>query len=486
MATQRALLEIYGSLESAAARSGEPRVREVGEQLTPGASVDDGWYRELEAFMFPDGDPSQPDPDLRAPRTEPNPVRALRELNSSVRGGGETLTVPELSRLVYGIGALLRVNNSVPRGGPAPRWFDDTESDARTLLLDALDLAAPDAGTTGVRGFSDTRVRLEANLDSVVDLFSTELTSPKAFRGIAAQLAGDGLIDMRIADAPLEHATVVDVDGIKSLVIDTEFSSDLVSLNAMKAVIDPRNWHHNFPAFFCEMDGRGRRPDDWRRVVETVGVSAVPQSRRLRTHLKFYKSETNEPGRYEARLDYDLNDPCPDPLGDRQIDVDRGFINMRANGEPGVNGVVVRTRKVAHINGIRPETQSRFAFIFGYTAGAMEMLFGPATNPDPGFDYYSWTDEEDHSPSAMAASSRPASGAPAKPSSNSVASMAFRMAVEYAEDVSVMNLDLADRWLSGKLTLPELAEYSSRLTARLVTDPFKFLQAINRPKGGAA
>jgi len=486
MSTQRALLELYGSLDSEITRSRDASTRDVAEQLLPGPAGDGGWYRELEQFMFPDGDSSQADPDLRATRTEPNAARALRELNSSVREGGETLSVPELSRLVYGVGALIRVNHTATRGGPEDyNWLDaNAESDTRTLLLDALDLAAPTVGTLGVRGLNDvneTRARLDSSLDSVVNMFATQFNSREAFSAVATQLAADGLIDPRIADAPIEHATVVTVDGIPSLVIDTEFASDQVSLNALKAVVDPRNWHNNFPAFFCEMDPTGRRPDDWRRVLETVGVAAVPDSRRLRTHLKFYKSELNAPGRYEARLDYDLNDPCPDAQGDRQIDVDRGFINMRATGEPDQNGVVVRTRKVAHINGIKPETQARFAFIFGYTTGAREMLFGPAMNPDPTFDYYSWADEEDRAPSTLGSSARPSS-----PSHHSVASTAFRMAVEYAEDMSVMNLDLADLWLSGKLTLQDVADYSSQVSARLASDPFKFLQAVSRPKGGGA
>lgn len=477
MATQRALLELYGSLDAAAMRSSDPQTRDVGEQLAPGASAAGGWYQELEAFMFPMGDPSQPDPELRAPRTEPDPVRALRELNSSVRERGETLTIPEMSRMVYGIGALFRVAASESETGPMPVWLVRTE-DARNLLVDVLNLAAPVAGSSSDAELSDTRVRLEADLDSVIDLFATSLTGPQAFRDVAAQLVAARYLDPRIADAPIENATVVDVDGIRSLVIDTEFASDLVSLDAMKAVVDPRNWHHNFPAFFCSMEGRGRRADHWRRVLETVGVSAIPESRRLCTHLKFYKSETDEPGLHEARLDYDLNDPCPDPEGDGQIDVDRGFINMRATGEPNHNGVVVRTRKVAHINGILPETQSRFAFIFGYTAGAMEMLFGPAMNPDPSVEYYPWGDEDDRLPTDQSAA------VPATASSNTVASTAFRMAVQYAEDMSVMNLDLADRWLSGKLTLQDLATYSSEVSSRLVSDPFKFLQAISRPKGG--
>ena len=46
-----------------------------------------------------------------------------------------------------------------------------------------------------------------------------------------------------------------------------------------------------------------------------------------------------------------------------------------------------------------------------------------------------------------------------------------------------MSLDLADKWLSGKLTLPDVADYSAEVSARLASDPFKFLQAVSKTEG---
>jgi hypothetical protein len=48
----------------------------------------------------------------------------------------------------------------------------------------------------------------------------------------------------------------------------------------------------------------------------------------------------------------------------------------------------------------------------------------------------------------------------------------------------VKNLDLYDKWMSGQLTLAELAEHSAEVGARFVGDPWKFMQAISQPKGG--
>ena len=84
------------------------------------------------------------------------------------------------------------------------------------------------------------------------------------------------------------------------------------------------------------------------------------------------------------------NDPVPDPAGDGKITVDRGFINMWCH-EPGngpdEDGVVVRIRKVAHINGLSPYAMKKFVCILGYAYVAMEMLFGPAKAPGPNIPY---------------------------------------------------------------------------------------------------
>ncbi len=76
---------------------------------------------------------------------------------------------------------------------------------------------------------------------------------------------------------PLCEATIVEIDGIESVVVDTETSSDDVSLNELKAVVNPYNWHKNYPDFFCDMIPcrRPDRDDGWRRVLEEVGFCKV-------------------------------------------------------------------------------------------------------------------------------------------------------------------------------------------------------------------
>jgi hypothetical protein len=61
-----------------------------------------------------------------------------------------------------------------------------------------------------------------------------------------------------------------------------------VTLNQLKAVVDPRNWHYDYPDFFCSMEYKGLRTDGWRRVLERVGICQYSPLV-LRTMLKFYR-----------------------------------------------------------------------------------------------------------------------------------------------------------------------------------------------------
>ncbi|KAA0075640.1 hypothetical protein CIW52_33210 [Mycolicibacterium sp. P9-64] len=476
MATLRALLEIYGSLDTALIESDDPRLARAVDRLFPGSSENVGWYEELEAFMFPVGDGTPSDLEsavsTRA-RTAADPIRALNELNDARTREDRPPTIPELSRIVYGIGALIRVTSAVAET-PIPRVDDDTNS---SLLSDVLALAGPDSS------FGNNRDVVAGQLSEIVNVFADQLTSRGEWPEVAQRLYAMKVLSADVAGVPLCQASVVKIGGIDSVVVDTHFDSDKVSLNQMIGVVDPRNWHRNYPSFFCSMVGKGPRPDGWRKVLETVGFCYVdpPYGRRLVTMLKFHKSKTIEDGKYVARLDYDLNDPTPDPEGDGQIDVDRGFINVYAkDADPALKGVVVRTRKVAHINGIRPYTQKRFVCIFGYGDSTQEMLLGSALDPEYKGEGFPWDDAVVDPDTAT--SNGPATQ-PAPPT-NSVMSTAFKMAADCVQDLTVKNLDLADKWMAGQLTPADLAEYSTQIGARLASDPWKFLEAISKPKGG--
>ena len=104
MSTLRAILELHGSLDTAVIRTADPRVAEIADQFLPGTSANTEWYREIEAFMFPRGDA----------RTEAFPVEAINELVSDWNERGIRPTIPESSRLMYGLGAVIHLTQVYP------------------------------------------------------------------------------------------------------------------------------------------------------------------------------------------------------------------------------------------------------------------------------------------------------------------------------------------------------------------------------------
>jgi hypothetical protein len=57
------------------------------------------------------------------------------------------------------------------------------------------------------------------------------------------------------------------------------------------------------------------------------------------------------------------------------------------------------------------------------------------------------------------------------------------MLAQCFEEVTASQFDLADKWMSGKLTLDELAKHSADVTARIAGEPFRIMAAIAKGKG---
>lgn len=487
MSVLRAILELQGSLDTATVRTGDRRVAEIADRFLPGCSANPEWYRELLAFVLPG-----------VPQVDADPARAIRELIDAP--GTPRPTAPQASRLMYALGAVTHLIANVPDGVTLP-FVDPTIPRWRNLLAELLPLLAPDnrdpdpgssSGTSdrpappAARGDAafeaDTTFEAEIEVEAVIALFANQFTRWQDWYEVAQALVALGVLSADAAAVPLCLPTVVTIDGRAAIVVDTEFTSHDVSLNQVKAVADPRNWGGNYPAFFCHMDYRNLRTDGWRRVLETVGICAFlpPVGIRLRTMLKSYKTTVDPPGNPSARLDYDLNDPVPDPFGDGQITIDRGYINMRApEGDPDQPPVQLRTRKVVRIEGIRPYVQARFVCIFGYAHAAMEMLLGAAKRPTTQGEYrYPWLDTPE-----IPGTAGPSASAPHP--EHSAASTVITMTAECVQEMSTAQLAVTDKWMNGQLTLADLAQYSAEVGARLAGEPWRILLALSKPKGGA-
>jgi hypothetical protein len=481
MSTLRAILEIQGCLDTAVVTTQDPRVMQIADAFLPGTSANPQWYPEIEAFMLPRGADGESEPPTRA-----DPVEAMEEFQKDWRERGLRPNAVEASRFIYGLGAVIHLTQTVSTDMLPFRGLFDDDAEQRELLSTVFAL-------TGGQDPSDDAYRLYADqFDQIRDLFVDQFNGWGDWYVVAPQLVQLGVLTRYAASVPLCVASVVTVDGIESLVVDTELSSYDVSLNDLKAVMDPRNWSKDCPSFFCDMEYRGLRTDNWRRVLETVGYCSYPTwiSPRLVTMLKFYKSTVNDPDRHEARLDYDLNDPVPDPASDGKITVDRGFINMwtAPKRDPAQPPVFVRTRKVCHIDGLRPYTMKRFVCAY-YGSAMAVMLFGSALNYGAGdTDYVPWEDPSNEVPGdgnpQGQGGQQGGKGKQKPPPDNSVVSTAISMVAKCVQDLTVKQFDLADKWMSGQLTVDDLKQYSAEVGARIASDPWKFIEAISQQKRG--
>ncbi len=290
------------------------------------------------------------------------------------------------------------------------------------------------------------------------------------FEALRTQVANKTpLIDTSLQAIPLCKATVVTVDGLPVVVVDTNLSTTERTFDEVTSIVNPFNWNDNYPEFFISMDpcGEPERSDGWFRVLETVGFRGLG-GLELKTALKYYPKHSK--GR--AHIDYDLDDPTPG-LGDGKVIVDRGFINIEAIGEPNQKGVRARTRKVVHIDGLSPFAQQRLVCLTGYGTASAEFLFGKAEAPKPyprDFHYY-----KDEVPQAD-----PTTDAPEV--STHVAATAVKLWTESAQGLVSDYFDFAEKWMDGRMKISDVADYSSQLTGRLVSAPLEFWERVSQPR----
>jgi hypothetical protein len=469
MAALRSLLAIYGALDDAIIRSDDTRVAATVDAFLPMASVNTGWYREIETFFF--GADAQPTPDLGA---------ALRDILN-----GNALTTPQKSRLFFAVSAITRVRQVVPTAFPSlppPAEESEDQSDDGSAVQNdegfdnwlKFALAA-----VGPEDISDEE-RL-AQAVTLKDEVAFRFPNRQSFYDFRAYAALQGWIVPETQSIPLCDASIVTVDGIESVVVDTEASSNDVSLTQLKAVVNPYNWHVNYPDFFCDMIActRPDRDDGWRRVLEKVGFCKYG-GLNLRTMLKYIPTAENL---YEARLDYDLDEPRA-PEGDGLVTVDRGFINMwSTNRNPNVPGVHVRTRKVVHINGFLPYAQAKLVCITGYATASNEFLIGAASSAvkgRKGFNFYGTSvqpTKAGRAPNVTATG--PGSG---PPPADHVGTTAVKLWTETVRDLTTNYFDLAGKWVTGNVRVEDVADYSKQVTSRLVKAPMDFVDAVSKPR----
>jgi hypothetical protein len=469
------IFDLYGALDKVAAAalaSDEPDQAILVDQYLPGASANVGWSDEIKAF-FELSDHAGISSDMDIAESVNN---ALSALTTHIEGD-QALTIPEQSNLVYVIGALAHVD--------AAKTAGNTD-----LFKDVLEIASPEVDA-GIRA---------SHANELYNLLEHDFNGFDSWQEVInfAAAPEQGWVKSDIADVPQCRTGVVTVNGYECVVIDADIKSDKVTFNRLIDVVDPRNWPLSYPSFFCGMTGEFHRTDNWLDIVEAAGFckKPAPYTFRLTTKLKFIKTDQVE--NLDARLDYDMSETQDHPPCDRKVKVDRGFVNVlctNPKGNPDEGGVLMRTRKVAHVVGLSPYAQAFWLCKLGYGWAAVYTFFSPAasgTSARPGYTAWKTPPHEKENPKVPEPPEPPtdgttgatqATGKKTKPTLE-VASKTAATLKDTAEFLTDKHLEITRKYLANQLNFGDMAVFSAEIGAKLASEPWRWLHKIVTPGPG--
>ncbi|ORW60862.1 hypothetical protein AWC20_07985 [Mycobacterium parmense] len=464
------LLALYAALDKAVTASSNPHVAPIVEGYLPGSTGEGqrGWSGNLEDFLQ---------------RQFPPVDDALLALTDAA-----PLSVPQVSRLVYILGALMHVPGLV---GIGPDQY-----------VQGLGLAVPQTET--IPGY----VRQQPDpARQLFDVLLAHFHAGRDWNKAIAYALELGCLDPMVARVPLCNACLTTQDGVECVVVDTTFDDDSLTVGQVEAILDPRNWDKTAGEFFCSMDGLTSPPDpapaipyeNWGHVLETVGAwcgSGMPE---LRTDLRFFKAQYSD----GAVVQYDLSGANPNG-GDGQVTVDKGWLKVVTGTAANPSaGVTVTTRKVVHIKTLWPIAQKIFVCVMGYGQAAAEMLLGHAKNPPP--NLVAWADPPaplTNNQAMQSFFSAPQGGAEAvlpppaarkeeaaKPAAatagasggavpKTAAGLAVSMMSEYLAETANQSAALAAKFADKDLTVDDLVTFSAKFGARMASEPWRFLARL--------
>ncbi|WP_164478795.1 hypothetical protein [Mycolicibacterium stellerae] len=464
-----AMLTLYGALDLAVAQaleSGDSETATTIDRYMPGAIENVGWSQRMFQTLLPQA--------RRTPEVDLAVTEGLNGLLNFDKEHFGELTIPDLSNLVYIIGTL----KHVPAAAPLEN---------ANLMAEALTLAAPKEGFSPEQVFEKSLAFLEGDLD---DGFQGWSSWPEFIKWAAAP--ENAYVLELVGEVPQCRPGVITVNGLECVVVDADIDSDEITFDNLTNVMDPRNWPHAYPAFFCTMAPGGDRypPDGWANVIETVGLCGIIGGYTLKQRLRFIKTDQRKG---DARLDFDLaakQDDC-----DQKVLVDRGYINARCTREDGdtsKGGVRLETRKVAHITDFDTYQLAFWFCRLGYGSAAMQLFFGPARKPTPPplLGYIPWKDapyamEPKNELSAPLDDEPP--NTPTPPGGTppvgkiEVATKTAKALADMANFVTAKNLDLTKKWLASELKFDDLTKYGQEVGGRLASEPWRWLKDVTTP-----
>ncbi len=272
----------------------------------------------------------------------PSVSMALDDFAKSRMEDGDTgsLNDPQLARLIYAIGMLSRLPADV---------IDEHLFVSDEQLASVLALASPSDTASSERGH-----RLLA-------LLRQEFTDRRHWADVMATARTENLVNSQIAAFGPPCAGSVKRRGPNyCALITTDFVVDELSIDAIKAIIDPLNWADTgSDSFFCRMTELQPNTDanGWSRVLEEGSTDCSQY--RIKTALKYWKAEFDG----GLIINYDVDDERERTDDNGMVVVDSGYLWVTAAGGGGVR---IRTSKEFLIHGVGPTASAVFACVLGW------------------------------------------------------------------------------------------------------------------------
>jgi hypothetical protein len=499
MAVSHSLLAVYGAFDQVVMQNPDSEVRARIEQFLPGTTGPDqrGWYAEIQDFV-------------RRHATDPAAAEfptlddAMDELTGS--GGGfdassQLMGPRERARLTYASAAMRNLVDSqmMPREGiPSLETFN----------TDRLNEALSQAGDGSLKSTSSAPMLRDDRTNRLMAMLPA-FTGRDEWNAMMAQAADEGLVTMDIAAIPaisvLGESTgpvirmddalgeqqgkyqgkctgeVIDCKGVLCALLTTEFERSAISIDKVKAIVDPLNWD-NCNKFFVDM--QKLKPAAGRsQVLEYVSTNKDLYV--IKTALKYWKQERGD----SAVVNYDLSDNRNGTGDTGQVRVDSGYIILEPVNDG--QGTRVLTSKMVAIDGLSPTAVAIYASVLGWVAIGEMMMFDCALKggavkdgDDPLVPWQNSPEADAVSQTSKSPTTTTGSGAggPGVPPVAGIlmAEASNRMA-DFVESTSKDAAVIADKWVKGDLTVKEVVDYTGKVGARLASEPWRLLDdMINR------
>ncbi|MCV7168969.1 hypothetical protein H7I41_03410 [Mycobacterium manitobense] len=194
-------------------------------------------------------------------------------------------------------------------------------------------------------------------------------------------LAGEAVSEQFAKDSSRCFGTLEDAGGQYCSTLYTECCDDDVTVDQVKAIIHPANWHLCYPKFFHSMTKQQPyfTSDGWWRILEEI--SAEPEFYTLKTALIFSLEDDRDKGFY---INYQLD---PNRQGEDKcigiVEIDNGYLWVTPKNADGT-GVRVRTSKEERVNGLSPTATAALGCQLGWGDSAYEMIIAAARNATNG------------------------------------------------------------------------------------------------------